>query len=49
LPTAIYTYTQVPGGDGPAAQLAAVAIILSLIALLISEFLARRMSARIGG
>lgn len=49
LPTAIYTYTQVPGGDGPAAQLAAVAVILSLIALVISEFLARRMSARIGG
>jgi molybdate transport system permease protein len=49
LPTAIYTYTQVPGGDGPAAQLAAVAVILSLIALVVSEYLARRMSARIGG
>ncbi len=49
LPTAIYTYTQVPGGDGPAAQLAAVAIILSLCALVASEFLSRRMAARIGG
>lgn len=49
LPTAIYTYTQVPGGDGAAAQLAAVAVILSLGALLVSEFLSRRMSARIGG
>ncbi len=49
LPTAIYTYTQVPGGDFEAAQLAAVAVILSLLALLVSEFLSRRMSARIGG
>jgi len=49
LPTAIYTYTQVPGGDFQAAQLAAVAVVLSLLALLASEFLARRMSARIGG
>jgi molybdate transport system permease protein len=49
LPTAIYTYTQVPGGDFQAAQLAAVAVILSLLALLVSEFLSRRMSARIGG
>lgn len=49
LPTAIYTYTQVPGGDGAAMQLAAVAVILSLIALVLSEFLSRRMSARIGG
>jgi molybdate transport system permease protein len=49
LPTAIYTYTQVPGGDGAAMQLAAVAVILSLCALLVSEFLSRRMSARIGG
>jgi len=49
LPTAIYTYTQVPGGDFQAAQLAAVAVILSLLALLVSEFLSRRISARIGG
>ena len=49
LPTAIYTYTQVPGGDFQAAQLAAVAVLLSLLALLVSEFLSRRMSARIGG
>lgn len=49
LPTAIYTYTQVPGGDGAAMQLAAVAVLLSLVALVLSEFLSRRMSARIGG
>jgi molybdate transport system permease protein len=49
LPTAIYTYTQVPGGDANAARLAAVAIVLSLAALVISELLSRRIVARIGG
>jgi Asp-tRNA(Asn)/Glu-tRNA(Gln) amidotransferase A subunit family amidase len=49
LPTAIYTYTQVPGGDANAARLAAVAIVLSLAALVVSEFLSRRITARIGG
>jgi molybdate transport system permease protein len=49
LPTAIYTYTQAPGGDFFAARLAAVAVVLSLLALLVSEFLSRRMAARIGG
>lgn len=49
LPTAIYTYTQVPGGDANAARLVVVAIVLSLCALIISEFLSRRVSARIGG
>lgn len=49
LPTAIYTYTQVPGGDANAARLAAVAIMLSLAALVVSEFLSRRITARIGG
>lgn len=49
LPTAIYTYTQVPGGDANAARLAAVAVVLSLLALIVSEFLSRRVTARIGG
>ena len=49
LPTAIYTYTQVPGGDANAARLAGVAIVLSLAALVVSEFLSRRIAARIGG
>ena len=49
LPTAIYTYTQVPGGDANAARLAVVAVILSLGALIVSEFLSRRITARIAG
>jgi molybdate transport system permease protein len=49
LPTAIYTYTQVPGGDANAGRLAAVAILLSLAALVVSELLSRRIAARVGG
>ena len=49
LPTAIYTYTQVPGGDANAARLVAVAVVLSLAALVVSEFLSRRITARIEG
>jgi molybdate transport system permease protein len=48
LPAAIYTYTQVPGGDEGAMRLVIVAIILSLLALVVSEILARRISKRFG-
>lgn len=49
LPTAIYTFTQVPGGDEGAMRLVMVAIVLSLGALVVSELLARRVALRIGG
>jgi molybdate transport system permease protein len=49
LPAAIYTFTQVPGGDAGAARLAAVAIVLSLGALVVSELLARRLALRVAG
>jgi len=50
LPTAIFTYTQVPGGDAPALRLTAVSIVISLVALVVSEWLARRVrSARASG
>ncbi|MCC7484859.1 MAG: molybdate ABC transporter permease subunit [Burkholderiales bacterium] len=42
LPLAIYTYTQVPGGDARALQLSLVAVAVSLVALLASEVLTRR-------
>ncbi len=42
LPSAIYTYTQVPGGDGDALRLTAISIAISFAALLVSESLARR-------
>ncbi len=48
LPAAIYTYTQVPGGDGPALRLAAVSVALSLGALLASEWLSRQAASLFG-
>ena len=42
LPTAIYTFTQVPGGDASALRLTAVSVIISIGALLISELMAWR-------
>src|SRR5215212_8139628 len=49
ISAAIYTYLQVPGGDASAARLAIVAIVISLIALVASEWLARRAGRRLHG
>jgi molybdate transport system permease protein len=49
LPLAIYTFTQVPGGDAQALRLCILSIILSLGALLASEFFLRRATARAAG
>jgi molybdate transport system permease protein len=49
ISAAIYTYTQTPAGDAAALRLVAVAIVLSLIALVASEWLARRVGARVHG
>ena len=46
LAAAIYGYTQVPGGDGPALRLVIIAVVVSMTALVASEALARRMRAR---
>jgi molybdate transport system permease protein len=42
LPTAIYTLTQVPGGDAGALRLTALSIAISMAALIASEILTRR-------
>lgn len=49
LPSAIYSFTQVPGGDAGALRLSLVAIAISLLALLASELFARRLSRRVAG
>jgi len=46
LPSAIYTFTQVPGGDAGALRLTLVSVAISMLALLGSELLARRIGAR---
>lgn len=47
LPSAIYTFTQVPGGDAGAMRLTLVAIAVAMTALVASEFIARRIARRI--
>ncbi|MGZ9034948.1 MAG: molybdate ABC transporter permease subunit [Rhodospirillales bacterium] len=47
LPSAIYTLTQIPGGEAAALRLSLVSVAISLAALLASEALARRATARL--
>jgi molybdate transport system permease protein len=47
LSAAIYTFTQVPGGDAGALRLAAVAVAISMAALLASEVLAQRIGRKV--
>ena len=49
ISAAIYTYTQVPGGDAPALRLVVVAVVISLVALVVSEWFARRAGVRLHG
>jgi molybdate transport system permease protein len=49
ISAAIYTYTQVPGGDAAALRLVVVAVAISLVALVISEWFARRAGVRLHG
>ena len=49
ISAAIYTLTQVPGGDSAALQLVIVAVVISIAALMASEFFARRAGARMHG
>jgi molybdate transport system permease protein len=49
LPTAIYTFLQVPGGQEDAARLVLVAIAVAMGALLLSEWVGRAVARRIGG
>jgi molybdate transport system permease protein len=49
ISAAIYTFTQIPGGDAAAGRLVLVAIVISLAALIVSEWLARRAGMRFHG
>ena len=49
LPSAIYAFLQVPGGDPQAFRLVAISVALAMAALLASELLARRVQQRISG
>jgi len=49
IPSAIYTFLQQPGGEQGALILVAVSIFIAILALVLSEILARALSKRIGG
>ena len=49
LPTAIYTFLQVPGGEASAMRLVMVSVTLAMAAVLLSEVLARRAAKRVAG
>lgn len=49
IPSAIYSLMQVPGGEDSAMRLVVFAIILSMAALLMSEWLARRVARLVEG
>jgi molybdate transport system permease protein len=48
LPLAIYSATQTPGGEATAARLAAFSFAMAVAALLLAEFVGRRMQVLLG-
>ncbi len=48
LPSAIYTFTQVPGGEAGALRLMTISIVISMGALLLSEMLSRQAASLFG-
>ncbi|RJL01858.1 molybdate ABC transporter permease subunit [Paracoccus aestuarii] len=49
VPSAIHALLQVPGGEGAAGRLVVIAIAIAMAALLLSEYLARRVGRRVSG
>jgi molybdate transport system permease protein len=49
IPSAIYAFLQVPGGEDSAMKLVIVSVVVAMAALLLSEGIGRRVAARVGG
>jgi molybdate transport system permease protein len=49
IPSAIYAFLQVPGGDASATRLVIISVVLAMGALVLSEWLARRAAVRVAG
>ncbi len=49
VPSAIYAFLQVPGGDASAFRLVVIAVIVAMSALLVSEVVATRVAKRVAG
>jgi molybdate transport system permease protein len=48
LPTAIYSFIETPGGEGPALRLLIVSTVISMSALIFSELVLRHITPRLG-
>jgi molybdate transport system permease protein len=48
LPSAIYAFLQVPGGDGDAFKLVTISIVIAMAALILSEWVSRSVARRVG-
>ena len=49
LPSAIYSFLQVPGGEGAALRLVLIAVGIAMVALVMSEWVGRAIARRIAG
>jgi len=49
LPLALYTLTQVPGGEAGALRLCVISVLLALLALVGSELMTRHIGRRLRG
>jgi molybdate transport system permease protein len=49
IPSAIYAFLQVPGGEPEAFRLVVISIVLAMGALVLSEWFARRAAVRVAG
>ncbi|NIY99332.1 molybdate ABC transporter permease subunit, partial [Salipiger sp. HF18] len=49
LPSAIYAFLQVPGGEASALRLVVVSVVIAMTALMLSEVLSRRIAKRVAG
>ncbi|MEY4697796.1 MAG: hypothetical protein RIT14_2224 [Pseudomonadota bacterium] len=49
LPSAVYAFLQVPGGEGAALRLVLVSVAVAMAALALSEWVGRRVARRIAG
>lgn len=49
LPLALYTLTQMPGGEGGALRLCVISIVIAMAAVIASELMSRRFARRLRG
>jgi molybdate transport system permease protein len=49
IPSAIYAFLQAPGGREAASRLVVIAVVIAMLALLLSEYVARRVAKTVAG